>query len=556
MNKIVKINSNEGGIFTANNNRVSFNIPDDKYYDLSKSYIQLMSSVSVETGKGVVSVDPKYNFDGGVPHLAYHNNSVLVKNINFSNMMGNVENIQRSDILTAAMDNYEEDVDAVVSHEFQDLFKVNPTSRSQDSIFVDANREGDIVSRQLREQPVRIKCSDLMNFWKNKQYNSMKYGKGRLEMELNIGKITPTQALGARNNVNGIPNGAIFDTASLASFSQGSKSNNTFINLSSTVGAAGDAIQIGLANQHHVYNRLEDLACFYVGQQITIRAQTGNGAPLVAAVADQNTGAVRTITAIAYNRGETTASVPNVGITGAVENFGSISLTLDSSILTTALQNAQTVTGIQCVGVEATLGAFQVDFAELILEEVANPDTSPAANAPISYTSYSTEEFDTVATQNFQRVFTCEPESKTLYITSPYYDVGDLDLNSTHSYQADILNYRLRIDNKDTTSRNINLRTAGRTNDPLHIQKQLTALNNSGKRLRNLLEDTRLTGFTIDGQDYIPRLVAGGQDQSRLLIAQVLPVTKQEKQVQVIINCSAGKGVKRLVLFKEVNRVI
>ena len=54
MNKIVKISSNEGGILTANNNRVSFNIPDDKYYDLSKSYIQLISSVTPQAGKGVV----------------------------------------------------------------------------------------------------------------------------------------------------------------------------------------------------------------------------------------------------------------------------------------------------------------------------------------------------------------------------------------------------------------------------------------------------------------------------------------------------------------------
>ena len=57
MNKIIKIPSNEGGVFTAANNRVSFNIPSGRYYDLSKSYIQLMSSASViaaDSSKGVV----------------------------------------------------------------------------------------------------------------------------------------------------------------------------------------------------------------------------------------------------------------------------------------------------------------------------------------------------------------------------------------------------------------------------------------------------------------------------------------------------------------------
>jgi len=208
------------------------------------------------------------------------------------------------------------------------------------------------------------------------------------------------------------------------------------------------------------------------------------------------------------------------------------------------------------VGVDATLGAFQVDYAELVLEEVSMPDTSAGADAPIAYTSYSTEEFDTAVTQNLQRVFTCEPEAKTLYITVPYYNFGNSDKIATHSYQADIESYRLRIDNKDTTSRNIELRGTGRTNDPLHIQKQLTALNNSGKRLRNALENTQRTGYVTGGQNYQGTIITMNDVNARLLIGQVLPVTDKQKQVQVNINCPTGKGVKRLVLFKEVNKVI
>ena len=554
MNKIVKINSNEGGVFTANNNRVSFNIPDNKYYDLSKSYIQLISSVSIEAGKGVVCPGFKYNFDVGGPHNAYHHNNVLVKNINFSNMMGNVENIQRSDILSAAMDSYTEDVDTVVSTDYESLIKVQPTSRSVNSLFMDPNREGSTPSRNLREQPIRIKCSDIMNFWKTKQYNGMKYGKGRLEMELNIDKITPFQLLGAKGlEANGTTKGAAFDADSLAPWEQNLQKLNSFINLTATVGADGLNIQIGATTVPYVVNRLEDLSVFWVGQQITVKAVAGGGATLAAGVAAGT--AVRTITAIQYNRGENNNSVPPVGMVGAFENPGSVTLTLDTAICD-GLTAANTVTAIQCVGVDCAVSNFQVDYAELILEEVVNPDTSPEANAPMAYTSYTTEEFDTASTQNFQRVFTCEPEAKTLYITAPFYNVADAGFIGTHSYQSDFNNYRIRIDNKDTTSRNINLKTTGRTNDPLHIQKQLTALNNSGKRLRNLLENTRLTGYINGGQDYQARVVAVTDQTNRLLIGQVLPVTQQEKQVQVIINCATGKGVNRLVLFKEVNRVI
>ena len=54
MNKLIKISSNEGGVFTGTNNRISFNIPDMGVYDLSKSYINLVSSVPITSATGVV----------------------------------------------------------------------------------------------------------------------------------------------------------------------------------------------------------------------------------------------------------------------------------------------------------------------------------------------------------------------------------------------------------------------------------------------------------------------------------------------------------------------
>ena len=47
MNSIVKINSNEGGVFNASNNRVSFDIPEGRYYDLSKAYLNIVMSCDV-----------------------------------------------------------------------------------------------------------------------------------------------------------------------------------------------------------------------------------------------------------------------------------------------------------------------------------------------------------------------------------------------------------------------------------------------------------------------------------------------------------------------------
>ena len=47
MNTFVKISSSEGGVFTADNNLVSFDIPEGQYYNLDSAYLNLVCSVPV-----------------------------------------------------------------------------------------------------------------------------------------------------------------------------------------------------------------------------------------------------------------------------------------------------------------------------------------------------------------------------------------------------------------------------------------------------------------------------------------------------------------------------
>ena len=137
MNRKIKISSNEGGVFTATNKCISFNIPEGKFYDLSKSYINLVSSIPVASDVGVVQPVISITNEAGSTGLQdYYRNSVLIKNIKFDNEMGNVENIQRSNILSDALVNYQEDDDMVVSHKYQDLVSVFGNSRTLYSIFM------------------------------------------------------------------------------------------------------------------------------------------------------------------------------------------------------------------------------------------------------------------------------------------------------------------------------------------------------------------------------------------------------------------------------------
>ena len=560
MNRIVKIQSNEGGTFTSNNNRVSFDMPDGKYYDLSKSYINFIMSVPVEAGKGVVQPLLGMALDSGAPtdRNHWHPNSALVRHVKFSNQAGLVENIQRCDILSTNLKTYEVDDDGVQGGMYQNLFQVADPSGSIGGIFSEQHKEGAVVSRQLDRQPIKVKCSDLMNFWKNKQYNANKYGRSRLEVEMNLQRLVPAQALGATKQGGG---GAAFDPASLKQWQDGTKKNNQFRDLSATFGNDNHTvkkIQISAdGSTSNVFNRLEDQNKFWVGQQIFIKGTITNAAPEVANLA---TGVVRTIVAIEYDRGDG-VGMKDVDPTISVPK-NSVTLTLDTGLVTAALTGAMTVTGIQCVGVDATISEPIVDFAELVLEEIASPDMD-GASAPVSYTTFSTEEFDTPMTKNFHRMFYAEPEAITLYITSPSSGANGDD-GSILSLQKNFNNYRLRIDNKDTSSRNIELRvgdgTAGastKTNDSLHLHKQMTALANSGKRSRNLLEKVLTTGGDPAAVGvYNGSGVPVSQSASVFLIGQVLPRTQREKQVQVVINSPTSSGVQRLVLFKELERVI
>jgi len=549
MNRQIKISSVEGGVFTGNNNRMSFNIPEGKYYDLSKAYLNLVSSIPVTSATGPVLMRANMSFDNGTETTIHYKNAALIKHVKFDNQMGTVENIQRSDILSNMMADYTLDDDAVESAKYQDLFRVTGASQTQTSMFSELQREGTIPSRNLIRQPVRIKLSEIMNFWKTKQYNGEKYGKSRLELELNIDKVKVYQALNF-SGVSGTGTGP-GSAESKKQWEQDGLLHNHFLELSATIGSdhtTAKKLQIGAGAVATPFNRLEDQGVFWVGQQIMVKGAATNGAPISVGL-DGAGGLKRTIVAIDYDRGQ-----GNLGMTGSNQR-NAITITLDQAITTANLTGTQTVENIECCGVDATSSGFQIDYGELVLEEIGNPDMD-GADAPISYTSFTTEEFSTVKTKNLQRLFSVEPEAITLYVGNPYMDAQNSGCIT--SFQNGIESYRIRIDNKDASGRLIQLRDGTTiTNDSLHIQKQHASLANSGKKLKNLLEQVRLTGHIVGGSDtFNKRVYDAGNTLSTLLIAQILPRTAEQKQVQLTINCEGTSGVNALVLFKEVERVI
>ena len=128
---------------------------------------------------------------------------------------------------------------------------------------------------------------------------------------------------------------------------------------------------------------------------------------------------------------------------------------------------------------------------------------------------------------------------------------GNAGSGSLTSTQGTIDDYRIRVDNKDTSDRPIGLRSTNGRNispDQLHFQKLAIALQNSNLPVKNLTE----RGLDIDE---VAAWNVNCRNVDKLLIAQVLPLTNSPKHIQLNINSSAN-GPQRLVLFKEVVKSI
>ena len=589
MNTFVKISSSEGGVFTADNNLVSFDIPEGQYYNLDSAYLNLVCSVPVnqefERNGNNAGVNP---FDTGVtPDVAQTTlggngvylpkistfeddystendslmpNEAIVKNISLTSQnAGVIEEIKRNDILRSNLKFYTSYRDEAESSNYENLFNGKYGGNNPTSLFTDINREGIISSRNLLRQPVRIPLKNMMNFCKVQQYNTNKYGRTKLRMELDIQRIRVSQTLGQDTNgilANGLaprtPDGVTGPT------NLGNQDMFRMCNLTSTIGSNMNELMLstdatGEQTTPRRFNRAEDIP-FHVGQKLNISAKYafGAGEQQRGMVTGQVKMVTRRITAIRYNRGETT-----VGTTGLQNIPGSVTLVLNDPIDTTAssgtpLDAGSTYKEIVVRGAVCTFNPFQVDFAEIVLEQLAPQNVVADNGQPIQYTTFETEEFSTPPQNSFQRMFEAPPNCSNLYIMRPELIAGNAGSGSLTSTQGTIDDYRIRVDNKDTSDRPIGLRSTNGRNispDQLHFQKLAIALQNSNLPVKNLTE----RGLDIDD---VAAWSVNNHNVDKLLIAQVLPLTNSPKHIQLNINSSAANGPQRLVLFKEVVKSI
>ncbi len=484
MNKEIKLNSVQGGAFTSSQNRISFEIPNDAVYDLSESHINLNFRIDAEeneTGSGVgiycVGVNWDNNSNANPP------NSALVKNCSIrSARNGNIENIRRSDLISTTIRQFNKTVLQIVGDNYKS-FSQQPSNINEQNatIYQNINKVGQLKSEQNTIPPVKIPLSDLFDFCNQAvEIDTTRTGVMTIECELNVDKLITSEPF---REGEWLPEWTEEKWASVTVEGEANSITTTF--------------EVDNLNQSPLW----------VGKKIKVSATGAGGASPVVAVP-------AVISSIVWNtNGTMTVEFENKwGDVGTGESFTNIKIeeeTLKSSDLS-------------------------VDFGELVLKKLAKEKSDFSV---IEYSTFSTEQGNGNALEDFQRQYQIEAEADAVVI-----GFFDETLDGINSLQ-ELDNYRLRLNNIDLTDRDVSIPS------PLYFDRLNMAMSQMKIQMRNTtlcpssLQEKNLVGtFDID-------------ESATIIIASPLNQTTQEKLLQVNIKATQGNGgINNITLFKHLPR--
>jgi hypothetical protein len=392
LNRIIKLQSNEGGPVSSSNPQMSFTIPAGSTYDLSKSFLHLNCNITDDAGDNFVYMPQvSLNNDQGAADTSRATNIAIIKNANMRCAQGTISDIRRVDLLRNTLNYYNLTTDELTSTSYSGLCSAYDEHQQIGSIFRDINRLGNVISRNV-DSVIKIPLKQIFNFGNVSEYDTSKFGATHLDLELQLSKINIAQYLGATAGTNWSRQ----DRNKITSFTAAATDN------------------LAILETERTYADIASLP-FWVGQKLAVTfTKTGDAAATV-------------------NRNI-------IQISESTTDDGKYDIFLDSAIV--AITGAQTVTVITVAGVDVNF-EFNCNSGHLILEEVTGASDTPSE---IQYTEYVSQYNTTAAVRNFQKQFQIEPECINLLI---------MNGGSHLSRKNNVTNWRLRLNNEDLTNRGV-----------------------------------------------------------------------------------------------------
>ncbi len=427
MNKIVKLQSEQSGTFTATKNLIDFTIPSygSTQYDMRNAYVNLVARTTITDASGATGAGI-YNFDfiwNALPNLTFDNNA-LIKNVRLtSSRVGGLEDIRNQHYLRAAVSPYYRSEDDWRGKEYVRLSQ----AASQGNIRLAPNQDfrptGSVKSR-YRDINIQIPLKDFLELGNADTFPCDKLGDCRLHLECNFDRLTIAQRQGNGTRTSDFGNEKYTEFADTA--------------------AGANVTELTMKEP------LKDIKAspYWVGQKLAFDL-SGNGAPSV-------TGKEAVVDSITYD-----------------EQTQKLTLGFAASIADAS--GNSTFTDITCDGVDAGSLDFSITEAQLILEQKGK-------NEPMNelqYKTYTNEADVGAGLTSFTRQYQVEPNCFNLLCVV---GTDDTDLLPENAGKTRFTSYRIRSDNKDLTNRRVDYQK------PLYYDRTGMWMLNEGLPLKNLIE--------------------------------------------------------------------
>lgn len=512
MDRITKVNSVQGGDFSATQNLCDFIVPSGMVINMKKSHLMVNCDITNDGSTGINNTVLAKTSLARNEGLGLAPAAIIVKHasLEFENA-GKVEDIRDVNVLRCNLDQYEADPIEKVCQSHRGFNGINDGNILSGSPFRDLVKEGTTVSTN-KSHDIRVDMKDLFGLGQVEQLDTGRYGQGMVHLTLDLDDIgfqtylgktaDDAQGGGYWGQIERRSNAAAATTELSTNGSVGTRTAGGGNEATGTIAAAD--IPGAVYTMTRDYDSLEH-SPFFIGQQVEISFT--NSATPPAPVAE-----TKTINAITYN--------------AATKK---ISLTVDSALTPGGAGN---ITLVKLTGLDSPANTFKVNNITLVLYE----DTSGQSPPPqIQYNTYTVEKDTENAITAYSKMFYVEPECANMIVCVPD---GDGANPSKYISDLDISDYRLRVNGVDLTNRAIKMNT------PEHWDRLGRSFLNREVELKSIR--SRIVKISNH------RDASGGAEVK--MIAECFPITASAKQVQIDIN--SGRGVRSIYLFKQVSREI
>ena len=523
----IKIQANQATV-SASQNLLDFEIPE--YIggvDLNKSFINIGYTIDT-TDTGLVGVHNFITMFNGIGSQSSNAlfNSCLVRNVNLTgSRVGQLESIQRADLINQIKGQYTKNIGDIQGAQHESIMnlptELNYGMNSARNLVTDGTMGTSAdVTRYERTGVMRINLKDVLGLGSS-VLNLNQLGSLRLHMEANLNKFTIKEvpcftAATPPLIAGGHPNYWI-DETTLPTTS----ANPTSITLGASAGSF-----------------LTKKNCpFHVGMKVKF-VLTGSS----------NTPEEAVIKTMAWAK---TASDDGPPI---VEGGGEVTLTFSNAILDGVVVTSD-ITAIRMYPVYATTSALTYSLAELVVKSVPNP---PMARG-LQYRTFETIQDYANGNTTFNRTYEIPSNAVASLVC---FDTAQSGTQFSNSFDAQINQYQLFVDNVGFTDRPVPIRTAAPfSKGVLHNIMLEKCLDHMGLPFKNNLDTVpkQINGAaTLTDSEIIPESeIFTAETHNRVT---VLPVIYQATGARKILNIdlqrdAVGENLN-LAIFQHVERTI